>query len=132
MLYHGSKKRVAKLGRRKASSPAGRPKEEGLNAIYLAYDFGFALVCGARPEGITEIDHEARTVRFQNPAAFDPEEKVYIYFVDSSKIPEEKMTWIDQRQVVVDLDKIQPSRVEVHKAGEISKFYSIEGKGEKG
>ena len=126
-LYHGSKKLVSKLVRQKASAPFGRPNEESLNAIYLTPDFGFALACAVGPEGVTEIDYEERTIRFENPEKFNSERNVYIYFVDPSKIPDNKKIWIDTRQVAVDIDEIKPVKVERHKAGEISQYYGIIG-----
>ena len=125
-LYHGSAKKFSKLKRQQAFSPAGRPPEEGRNAIYLTPDFAFALISGARPEGITEVNHNARTVRFENPEKFDQRRKVYIYFINPFKIPKDKIIWIDERQVAVDLDEIEPDRVEIHYAIEVVKYYKID------
>ena len=124
-LYHGSKRKLSKLTRQKAYALPGEPSEEGLNVIYLTSDFAFALVSGARPEGITEVNHNERTIHFENPEKFDPEMKIYIYFVDSSKIPDDKKKQIDKWQIVVDLDEIEPDKVEVHKASEVSQYYKI-------
>lgn len=124
-LYHGSEKLLSKLTRQQAFAPSGEPSEEGLNAIYLTPDFAFALVSGARPEGITEVNHEKRTVRFENPDKFDLKRKVYVYFVNPFKIPKDKIIWIDERQVAIDLDEIEPDRVETHKAIEVFKYYEI-------
>ena len=123
-LYHGSKKRLSKLTRQQAWGPPGTPKEESLDMIYLTPDFAFALVSGARPEGITEVNHKERTVHFENPEKFDPEKEVYIYIVDSSKIPSDKQKQIEN-QVVVDLDEIVPDKVEVHKASEVYQYYKV-------
>lgn len=123
-LYHGSKKKLSKLTRQQAYAPPGEPSEEGLNVIYLTPDFAFALVSGARPQGITEVNHKERTIRFQNPEKFDPEKEVYIYIVDSSKIPPDKQKQIEN-QVVVDLDEIVPDKVEVHKASEVYQYYKV-------
>jgi hypothetical protein len=128
--YHGSKSLFPNLKRQKAWGPLGTPKEESLDMIYLTPDFAFALVSAARPEGITEVNHNERTVHFENPDKFDPDREVYIYFVDSSKIPDDKKTWIDKWQVAVDLDEIKPDKVETHKAGEVSQYYSIVGEEE--
>ena len=125
MLYHGSKKFFKKLKRRKAWGPSGTPKEESLNMIYLTPQFAFALVSAVRPLGKTEVNHNERTVRFENLDLFEPEEEVYIYVIDSAKIPGNKKTWIDEWQVAVNLDEIKPERVETHKAGEISDWYTI-------
>ncbi|MFQ6049951.1 MAG: hypothetical protein ACE5J0_02850 [Candidatus Paceibacterales bacterium] len=123
--YHGSRKLFSKLKRMKAWGPPGTPKEESLNMIYLTPDFAFALVSAARPEGITEVNHKERTVRFENPEKFNPKMDVYIYFVDSSKIPDDKKLWIDEWQVTVDMDEISPDKVEKHKADEVTKHYRI-------
>ena len=124
-LYHGSTKRLSKLIRQQAFAPSGSPSEEGLNAIYLTPDFAFALVSGARPEGITEVNHKERTVHFENPERFNPEQIVYIYIVDSTKIPPDKQKQIDDWQVVIDLDEIEPDRVETHRASEIYQYYKV-------
>lgn len=125
MWYHGSKVLVSVLKRKQAWGPPGAPKEESLNMIYLAPDFAFALVSAARPEGITEVNHKERTVHFENSDKFDPEKEVYIYMVDPSKIPDDKLCWIDRWQIGVDLDEIKPDKVETHKSGEVSQYYSI-------
>jgi len=126
-LYHGSAKKFSKLKRQQAFAPAGRPSEERRNAIYLTKDFAFALISGASPlDQITEVNHRERTVHFENPEKFNPEQTVYIYIVDSTKIPVDKQEWIDDnRQVVVDLDEIEPDRVEDHKASEIYQYYKV-------
>ena len=127
MYYHGSRKLVPTLKRSQAWGPHGTPKEESLNRIYFTPDFAFALVSAARPEGITDVNHNERTIHFENPDRFDPEKEVYIYAVDPSKIPDDKKLWVDERQVAVDLDEIKPDKVERHKAGEISRYYRIMG-----
>jgi hypothetical protein len=125
-LYHGSKKRLSKLTRQQAWAPPGRPNEERLNAIYLTPDFAFALVSGANPEDqITEVNYKEQTIHFESPDKFNPEQTVYIYVVDSTKIPPDKQKQIDDWQVVVDLDEIEPDRVEVHKASEVYKHYKV-------
>lgn len=125
MWYHGSEKRFDVLKRHQAWNPAGTPAGEGLNAIYFTTDFSFALVIAAGPEGINEVNRGEKTVHFENPDRFEPEEEVYIYIVDPSKIPDEKKIQVDERQVAVDLDEIMPVRVERHKAGEISRYYRV-------
>lgn len=122
-LYHGSKKRIRKLKKQQAWNPPGTPSEEGLNDIYLTPDFPFALVSAARPLGITEVNHKEKTVHFENP--LNKELTVYIYIIDSEKIPPDKLRWIDEYQVIVDLDELEPDRIETYKAGEVSKYYTI-------
>ena len=124
-LYHGSRFLQKKLKRQQAYAPAGRPSQEGLNAIYLTPDFAFALVSGARPEGITEVNHNDRTIHFENPDKFDFNMDVYIYVVDPSQIPDDKKIQIDNWQIAVDLDEIEPLKVERHKAGEVFQYYKV-------
>lgn len=116
MLYHGSKRLVPMLKRSQAWGPPGTPKKESLDMIYFTQDFAFALVSAARPEGI-----------FENPNKFEPEKEVCIYMVDPSKIPDDKKILVDEWQVAVDLDEIKPDKVERHKSGEVSQYYSIIG-----
>jgi hypothetical protein len=122
-LYHGSKKKVRKLKKQQAWNPPGTPHEEGLNGIYLTPDFAFALVSAARPLGITEVNHKERTVHFENPLSKDL--TIYIYVVDSEKIPSSKLRWIDQYQVLVDVEELKPDKIETYKAGEVLKYYTI-------
>ena len=129
-MYHGSKRLVSTLKRQKAWGPPGTPKEESLNMIYLTPDFAFALVSAARPEGVTTVNHNERTVHFENPEKFDLEREVYVYVIDMSKIPEDKIIQIDELQIAVDLDEIVPVEVKKHKAGEVSQYYSIIGEEE--
>ena len=93
--------------------------------IYLTPNFAFAMHCASAPEGNNEVNHNEKTVRFENLGKFNPEEKGYIYVVDPSRIPEGKMKFIDPWQVAVDLDEITPDKVETHKAGELLQHYSI-------
>lgn len=122
-LYHGSRENFTKLKRKKAWNPPGTPPEEGLSGIYLTPDFPFALVSGARPLGITTVNHRDRTIKLENPLNKDL--IVYIYIVNSEKIPSDKLKWIDEYQAVVDLDEIEPDEVETHTAREVSKYYTI-------
>jgi len=124
-LYHGSTQKLEKLKRKQAWAPPGRPSEEGRNAIYLTSDFECALLHGAEPEGITDIDLRKRIVHFEGPGKFNPEQIVYVYIVDSSKIPANKQEQFDDWQVVVDLDEIVPDGVEIHKAVEILQYYHV-------
>jgi len=125
MWYHGSDKKFDVLKRHQAWGPPGTPAQESLNVIYLTPDFAFALSCGATPEGINEVNHGEKTIRFENPEKFDPEKEVYVYVIDPSRIPDEKKIPIDPWQVAVDLDEITPDKVETHKSSEISQYYSI-------
>lgn len=122
--YHGSNRLFAEITRRKPACLSGVPKGEVLNMIYLTPDFAFALVMAARPEGITDVYNNRRMVRFENPDKIDPKREVYIYFVNPSRIPDDKKIRIDEWQVAVDLDEIMPDKVEKHEAGEFWQYYA--------
>ena len=124
-LYHGSKKLFPKLKKQKAHAPQGRPPEEALEAIYLTPDFLFALACAARPPGGSNIDLTERIICFENPDQFEPNETIYIYFVDSTKISEDKKIEIDPWQVAVTEDEITPEKVETYKSGDLLKHYRV-------
>ena len=124
-LYHGSKNSFSKLKKRKAHAPPGKPPEEALEAIYLTPDFLFALACAARPPGTSNIDLTKRLIAFDNPDQFKPDETVYIYFVDPTKISEDKKIYIDPWQIAVMLDEIIPDKVETYKADELWKHYQF-------
>jgi len=125
-LFHGSKKKLNSLKRQKASAPRFRPRSEDLNAIYLTPDLGFALACAIRPKGRTEINHDKKVIRFENPEAYDPNQTVYVYSVDSSKIPKGKGKYVDKLQVAADVDELSPDSVKAYRAGDIEQFYSVE------
>ena len=124
-LYHGSKKSVPKLEKRKAHAPPGRPPEEALEAIYLTPDFLFAFACAAGPPGTSDMDLIKRLISFDNPDQFKPDETVYIYFVDLAKISDDKKIYIDPWQIAVTEDEIIPERVETYKAGDLWKYYRL-------
>lgn len=71
------------------------------------------------------MDLEKQTIRFGNPSEFKPDQLVYVYCVDPKRIPDDKKIWIDQWQVAVTMDEIKPDKVEIYKAGEVSKYYRI-------
>ena len=124
-LYHGSKQSLTKLEKRKAIAPPGRPPEEALEAIYLTPDFLFALACAARPPGTSNIDLVRRIISFQYPDQFNPDETIYIYFVDPEVIPEEKKVHIDPWQIAVTKDEITPVKIETYKSGDLLKHYKV-------
>jgi hypothetical protein len=126
-FYHGSGNLFPKIKRRHPTN-YGIPREDRIPAIYLTSDYIMALGFAAMTEGKNSIgtdDHGKREVHFENPELFDPDKEVYVYFVDISKIPGDKIFPGDEGEIVVDLDEILPVKVEKHKAGEISQFYSI-------
>lgn len=124
-LYHGSKYQFPILKRRKAIAPPGRPAEEALEAIYLTPDFLFALACAARPPGTSKIDMVKRTICFEYPDKFEPNESIYIYFVDPTKISEEKKIYIDPWQVAITEHEITPDKVETYQSGDLLKYYRV-------
>ena len=124
-LYHGSKQAFSKLKKRKAHAPPGRPPEEALEAIYLTPDFLFALACAARPPGTSNMDLTKRLISFDNPDQFEPDETVYIYFVDLAKISDDKKIYIDPWQIAVTEDEIIPDKIETFKAGDLWKYYRL-------
>lgn len=130
-LYHGSKQLFAKLKKQKALAPPGRPPEEALEAIYLTPDFLFALACAARPAGTSNIDLTERTISFDNPDQFNPDETVYIYYVDPMRIPEDEKIYIDSYQVAVTLNEIAPDKVETYESGDLFQHYRLIDKCEK-
>lgn len=128
-LYHGSKQLFSKLRKRKAHAPPGRPPEEALEAIYLTPDFLFALACAARPPGTSNIDLIKRLISFDNPDQFEPDETVYVYFVDPTKISDDKKIYIDPWQLAVTEDEIIPDKVETYKSADLWKYYCLVDKG---
>jgi hypothetical protein len=126
MLYHGSGNLFPKIERRQPTD-YGIPRQDRKDAIYMTSDHVTALGFAAMPDGKNAIGQEdgKRTVHFENPDLFNPDKEVYVYCVDISKIPGDKIFPGDEGEVVVDLDEILPDKVERHKAGEISQYYSI-------
>lgn len=96
-LYHGPKEEFVAIERRQASKGdhLDVPEKELLEAIYLMPDYGFAFACAARPEGVTDIDNESRTISFENPESSDPEQIIRIYEVDGENIPEKDLVEVD-------------------------------------
>lgn len=125
-LYHGSKKLLSKLRKRKALALSGRPAEESLDAIYLTPDFLFALACAARPPGTSRIDLIKRVIRFEQPDQFDPDETVYIYCVNPTKIPDDKKIAVDPWQIAATVDEIAPDKTIAYRSSELLKHYRVE------
>jgi hypothetical protein len=125
-LYHGSSKKIEELEARQAQSSVEVPKGELLNAVYLTPDYGFALACGVRVEGTTNIDSEAKTIEFEHPENFDPGKEVYIYRIESDHIPEGYLRKVDEYQYVVEgLKKLAYEQVDIKKAIEVTDFYKL-------
>ena len=84
------------------------------------------------PEGAAHIDHEAKTIEFENLDSFNPENEVYVYEFDEGKIPPENLRKVDELQyAVVGMNELVPEHQSIHKAGELTKYFEIkEGKRE--
>ena len=132
-FYHGSKQLFSKLKKHKAHAPPERPPEEALEAIYLTPDFLFALFCAAGPPGTNrmgmagtdKIGVTERLVSFDNPDQFEPDETIYIYFVDLTKISDDKKIYIDPLQVAITEDEIIPDKVETYKSADLLNYYRL-------
>jgi hypothetical protein len=129
-FYHGSPKKLELLTSQKASAPEGRPEAESLEAIYLSPDFSFSLICGIRPAngksgGVIMVDHGDKIVECDDLSYFNPNQIVYIYTLDLSDIPDEKIVKIDKFQMALLLDSIKPVKCEERKAGEILRWYRL-------
>ena len=125
-LYHGSKYKLEKLKSRQASSVVVVPEKELLDAIYLTPDYGFAIACAARPDGVSNIDGKEKTIEFENPENFDPLREIYIYTVDSDKITAENLIKVDDGQyAVIGLEELEYDSVELKTANEVQKYYRL-------
>ncbi|EKE18481.1 MAG: hypothetical protein ACD_9C00322G0003 [uncultured bacterium] len=126
-LYHGSKNKLDTVERRQAGNPKNLdvPEKELLNAIYLTPNYGFALACAARPNGLTRMDSKNMTIEFGSPELFDPEEDVYVYEFDIENIPKEKVIYVDDLQYAVDADELRVSNKFSHKAKDVQEYYEI-------
>ncbi|OGF29563.1 hypothetical protein A2531_00025 [Candidatus Falkowbacteria bacterium RIFOXYD2_FULL_34_120] len=127
-LYHGSPNSFDTI--RKSQAQAGDgikvPDDELLNAIYLTPNYEFALAIASMPKGATDIDEATRTIKFENPEAFDPEKEVYVYEIDSEAIPKENLKEVDELQIaVLNIPELKPSMKHIHKAGDVEKYYEI-------
>lgn len=125
-LYHGSSRKIEQLEKRQAKSIEKVPEGELLNAVYFSPDYGFAFACGIRPEGVTNIDNENKTIEFEHPELFDPEKEVFVYHINSENIPEGHLREIDEHQYAVeDLEKLDYEQVDIKKAREITEYYKL-------
>ena len=132
-LYHGSKNNFTSIKRSQAGKADNIevPENELLDAIYLTPDYGFALACATRPEGVTEIDDNNKVITFENPELFDPEEEVFVYELDIENIPKEKIIEVDDHQYAVDIDELKVLNKFLHKAKEVQKYYELKNWQEK-
>ena len=127
-LYHGSPNRFEVLKSNQAEKGDGVvvPENELQDAIYLSTDRAFALAMCSMPKGLTRVDHDKMTIETEFPEDFDPGMNIYMYAVDSEKIPKEKLEFLsDGMQVVAHLDEIVPESVSELTAGEVLKYYKL-------
>lgn len=128
ILYHGSRHRINKLEARQAQAANGITVPEGelLKAIYLTPDRGFAIAMAARPDGQTEIDDANHKIHFDHPELFNPEQKVFLYTVETDTVPGGKIEKIDERQyAILGVSEITPTVVEELRAGGIEHYYEL-------
>jgi hypothetical protein len=125
-LYHGSKNgNLAVLKKMQAEAGDGVevPEDELKNGIYLTPRYGFALACGARPEGVTQIDDVNKKIEFEHPEKFDPDLDVYIYEVE---VDENYARRIDDNQYLIEnLDEVKTTVKHEHKAKEVQNYYEL-------
>lgn len=127
-LYHGSPVNFSTVRKSQAQQGVGLdvPKDELLDAIYLTSRFEFALAVASMPEGAAHIDDENKTIEFENPSLFEPDKDVYIYEFDTDAIPPENLQPVDKKQyAVVGINELKPTLRSVHKAGELTKYYTL-------
>lgn len=126
-LYHGTKNKLTVIKKNQAGKADNIevPENELLDAIYLTPDYGFALACAARPEGVTNIDDENRTIVFENPNLFEPEKEVFVYEVDTEDIPKEKIIKVDDHQYAVSVDELNVTNEFKHKAKDVEEYYEL-------
>jgi hypothetical protein len=127
-LYHGSPNRFDSIHSSQAQKGKGMevPEQELLNGIYLTPDYGFALAVGAKPYGAAHINDKTKEIEFGHPELFDPSKQVFIYEIDSEKIPQEMLRQIDDNQfVVTGINELKPDSVKETIAKELLDFYRI-------
>lgn len=128
ILYHGSKVKLSELKSHQAESRAEElvPEGELLNAIYLTPDYITALAMAARPEGVTSMEEKdgERTIQFEHPELFSPEQEIYIYSVNTDSIPQGHLRKIDDNQyAIVESQGIPMDSYEIRKAGDVFQYY---------
>jgi len=128
-LYHGSSHKFNKIPKSQAQAGGGLdvPASELQNGIYLTPKYEFALAVAGMPNGAMHTDEVARSIQYEKPELFDPEKEVYVYEVDSERIPSEGnlVTVDDLQYVVLGVDELAPSHMTIHKAGEVEQYYEL-------
>ena len=68
------------------------------------------------------------TIETEHPDKFDADEPIYVYEVDSEKLPGEKLEYhSDGKQVVAHLDHLKFDAMRELNAGEVLKYYRFIG-----
>ena len=128
-LYHGStESNIQKLEPRNAtiSDDPSIPEYENRKGIYLTNDYAMALAMAVRPKGETRIDTVHRTIEFENPETFNPDQRIYIYKIDSAKIPQDNLeAFPDGWQFIVTDMNIEVPPPEAQVASEITKYFKL-------
>ncbi len=126
-LYHGSKYKFDSIKRRQAKSGDGVvvPEEELQNAIYFSPNYVFALAMCSMPKGLSNVDWDNMTIKTEFLEKFNPDMPVYIYEVDSEKIPSDKITILDDMQTMADIDEIKYDSIVETTASEVLKYYKL-------
>ncbi len=102
------------------------PENELLNGIYLTQSYEFALAIASMPEGLANIDHNKKTIKFENPEKFNPEKEVYVYEIDSNKIEEQNLKYVDEYQyALLNVSELKPDKKHIHKAGDVKTFFEL-------
>ena len=129
-LYHGSKKLLKALEPKQAQKGDVDVSEDQLqHAIYLSPDYGFALAMGARPENSVTVTHDGegeRTIDFEKPELFKPDETVYIYSFDSEDLDEQNLQFVSEFEyALVGVEVLPVSEIKETKARELLNFYTL-------
>jgi hypothetical protein len=128
ILYHGSQNKFDVLKRNQAEKGDDIvvPESELQDAIYLSPNRAFALAMCSMPKGLTHVDHDKMTIETEFPESFDPNMKIYVYAIDSEKIPKEQLEFLtDGMQVVCHTDELQYESVEELTASEVLNYYKL-------
>lgn len=125
VYYHGSRMYLKKIERQWATHTPGSKPEEALDCIYVTKYWDLALFFAARPNGGTTVNYKEKTVKFQHPENFNGEKDAYIYSIDISAVPPDKIIPIDDLQIALDIDAIDPIKIEKYNARKIWNYFTL-------